>query len=405
MALLTLWPAITDDTGNGTSGTRQNKALYDAIKAAVEDHTHSTTNTLIKPKDITDEVVLARGNLASLNARLSVSMNANGVITSQPTSAQFQESFGSVNLVANDTFIIWPAGDTSAPAYFAVTGTMLIQRCGSGLVDTNTKLGLYCVRLEATATPARLAQSIADTGIGADLAPLSGRRISMGCWVKCNTANTARLRFDDGVAQYTSSYHTGDNTWQWLAASILLPANITKLEVQLDMATTGVNGYFSGLTVALSPLALTHWIPAPTMYRTLDFHFPGNVAVGTNKFFWMPGRPGIIKDIQINLVTAPTGADFIADFNTWDGAAMTSMFTAGARPTIAATIQFGGSRPDTTYARRCFSYSYGATVATGGIVGMDIDQVGSGVAGAALTVSLRVLEYCRPLEPFYQFND
>ena len=79
MTLLTdLWPATTDDSGTKTDGTVINATLTDAFKAAIEDNIHSLTNTTVKTKTIIDEVVAARGNLASLDARLSVGIDDDG---------------------------------------------------------------------------------------------------------------------------------------------------------------------------------------------------------------------------------------------------------------------------------------------------------------------------------------
>jgi hypothetical protein len=69
VTLLTLWPTIVDDSGTKTDGTTLDKALFDEIKAAIEDQVHSTVNTTVKPKTITDEVIAGRGGQASLDAR------------------------------------------------------------------------------------------------------------------------------------------------------------------------------------------------------------------------------------------------------------------------------------------------------------------------------------------------
>lgn len=50
--------------------------IYDQVDAQA----HSTTNPTIKPNAIIDEVVTARGSLASLNARMSVSLAADGTL-------------------------------------------------------------------------------------------------------------------------------------------------------------------------------------------------------------------------------------------------------------------------------------------------------------------------------------
>lgn len=68
----------TDDTGDGVSGTIWNRAYEIAYKAAIDALIHSATNPTITPKDIIDEVKTARGNLASLNARIGTVITADG---------------------------------------------------------------------------------------------------------------------------------------------------------------------------------------------------------------------------------------------------------------------------------------------------------------------------------------
>lgn len=85
---LASWPSITDDSGLFTDGTVINKALFDAIKASIENDVEAVTNPSVKAKTIIDEVVAARGSAASLTARISASLSAAGLITSlnPPTS-------------------------------------------------------------------------------------------------------------------------------------------------------------------------------------------------------------------------------------------------------------------------------------------------------------------------------
>lgn len=62
--------------------------------------------------------------------------------------------------------------------------------------------------------------------------------------------------------------------------------------------------------------------------------------------------------------------------------------------------------PDsTTYSTRCFAPSFTAASSPGSYVNYDIDQIGSSVAGSGLIVSLRFLEYARPLEEFLAYDD
>ena len=81
--------------------------------------------------------------------------------------------------------------------------------------------------------------------------------------------------------------------------------------------------------------------------------------------------------LRMRAGTAPTGASLIADINK-NGV---TMFTTQAnRPTIAAGANSAGAvtLPDIT------------ALAAGDYVSVDIDQIGSGVAGSDLTVAIKV---------------
>ena len=128
-------------------------------------------------------------------------------------------------------------------------------------------------------------------------------------------------------------------------------------------------------------------------------------AVGTDKRRYFPRRPGLVMDAQLWLNTVPTGSAFIVDVNTWDGSALTSMFTAGGRPQIAISANGGAAQPDGTYARRCLAAHYGATRVTGSELTVDIDQIGSTVAGSELSVSLMILHYRRMLDSLLGYSE
>jgi hypothetical protein len=112
-----------------------------------------------------------------------------------------------------------------------------------------------------------------------------------------------------------------------------------------------------------------------TIVTTLTFAVVGTLAVGTDK------APTILAPCTLTIVkaklvvkTAPSGAAIIVDVNK-NG---TSIFTTQAnRPQIAAGATTGDSgTPDVT------------ALAEGDKLTIDVDQVGSGTAGADLTVEV-----------------
>lgn len=110
--------------------------------------------------------------------------------------------------------------------------------------------------------------------------------------------------------------------------------------------------------------------------RTVVFSVAGTLVAGSNASFEIPAPVALtILKVYINVKTAPTGATLIVDFNIGG----VSIFTTQAnRPTIAigATAAESGVPDITTWAKN----------AVGSI---DIDQIGSTVAGADLTVQAR----------------
>lgn len=312
-------------------------------------------------------------------------------------------SLGGVNLLADPTFLIWAAGDTAAPTHWALSGAgATIARTGTGLGDTARKFGQFAAKVVAGGgAAAYLTQSLLTTTSYDD--GFDGLVISSGAWVKCSAATTARVRFDDGVATTASAYHTGDGTWQWLTVSHTIDVAATKIEFELEVATAGT-AYISAPSPVLGEVQPLYFQPPMAALHTYEFtRLAGTLTATTDKDRWLPTRPGIIKDVQLWVKTAPTGADLTIDVNTWDGAAFTSMFST--RPKVVAGNLRGGAQPDTTYARRCVTGLFGnPTVPNGGIVSYDIDVIGSGVAGADLTVRLLALEFERPLEMMLEFN-
>ncbi len=71
--------AVTDDTGDGQSGSFGDAAWVDAVEASINALVHSTTNPTRSPLQTTDEVVEARGNFDSLAERLASVVDPDGV--------------------------------------------------------------------------------------------------------------------------------------------------------------------------------------------------------------------------------------------------------------------------------------------------------------------------------------
>lgn len=304
---------------------------------------------------------------------------------------------GGDQLVADNGLEVWVAGETSAPTFWAMNGTgAAIARTGTALGDTSRHYGRWAAKLTSGgAATAQLYQRLLstaswDTG-------LRGLYVSCGGYVKSSTASTGRLYLYDGTTTTTGIYHSGDGTFQWLTVSAAVGAAVSgPLDVGLDVATGTKTAYLSALTCVLGQVPPRH----PQLSKWADgqvvLEIAGTLTTGaTKKRFRLPARAGLIEDVQAYVGTAPTGQAIILDLNTWDGANFTTMYSN--RPTIAAAAARGNAAPDGTYARRCFIGLHASTVAAGEELTLDIDQVGSGTAGADLVVEVRYRYPLRPL--------
>lgn len=400
-------PPMTDDSGNFTSGTAVNKAFIDSLLDQVDDQTHSTGTPTVKPKDIISEVINARGASVDLEARLDA---ADVTVDSLGTPDQVLSSLGRTNLVLDETFLFWAAGDAAAPTVYALAGAGgTVARCGTGLADTNNKIGNFCARIRRVAADTTLVQSlISGNGVLRSPAAFQGKHVGYGAWVRSTAVGGARIYINDGIGTTYSIANVLANTWEWLSVERTLSASATTIVVGLINDVNAADAYISGLTVFLGDTggAPTEWVPAPVIYTTVDFFIPGNLAVTTPKIVWSPHRPCLVRSIEIAVATAPTVAAILVDVNTWDGAAYTSMLTAGTRAQIAAGGTFGGASIGSgTYARRCLRMQDALTTAAGTRLSIDIDQVGGGATGADMTVSIRLLVPARFYETILDYND
>lgn len=389
---------MSDDSGTFDNGTIVNKAFVDDILDEVDDQCHSTTNPTIKPKATTDEVVTARGSKASLDARLDVALNDDGTLKTQATlvtaaqAAQLPQS----NVVLNDTFIIWPAGDSSAPAGWTLAGTgAAVARAGTGLGDTKRKVGDFCAKVTYGSATLTLSQDVLPTAAFSRVNHLQGEDVGLGAWVWADAASQSRVYVTDGVSTTYSSYHTGDGTWQWLSVAHTLSGSASKLTVGISVGSGASNpAYLSGVTLIFGEVAPDNWRPTPNLESTVGWSKTGGQSTGTAKGWFTFGRMSIVKHIECHLRTAPTGATtFKIDVNKGGNSMLNTVIA------FTASDKNAGKSPDGTYQYRCFA---GNTLESGTIITdeltYDIDAVGSTIAGSDLSVSVRFVEFVDPFE-------
>jgi hypothetical protein len=107
------------------------------------------------------------------------------------------------------------------------------------------------------------------------------------------------------------------------------------------------------------------------------FSRAGDLVVTAGAFRWYCEYAGTVLGVRTTVTTAPTGASAIFDVNK-NGTSLWNV-TQANRPTITASNFTSGfvTNMDT-----------GATVTAGDYFTADIDQIGSTVAGANLTMAL-----------------
>jgi len=123
-------------------------------------------------------------------------------------------------------------------------------------------------------------------------------------------------------------------------------------------------------------------IAADVETEVISFSFPGTLAVvNPSKLRWRAPRAYTIKHVRLNIDTAPTGAAILVDVDkrpNGSDVATTIYTTQGNRPTIAisAKEESAITAPDVT------------ALAAGDKLSVNIDQIGSTIAGADLVVNI-----------------
>ena len=142
----------------------------------------------------------------------------------------------SENLLKNGDFEDWGNGTSSPPNGWTNSGLASITR------DTKHKSGLYSAKLAPNSITDFLYYNLEN--------PTSYRdeTVSFGCWGWSDTSSQLRffMQDDGGISQ--SSYHSGNNTWEWLTVTRTIDAAATHAEIIVyPSATNGfIPGYIDG---------------------------------------------------------------------------------------------------------------------------------------------------------------
>lgn len=132
------------------------------------------------------------------------------------------------------------------------------------------------------------------------------------------------------------------------------------------------------------PAGGPHFDASLTMPLRFRHAIAGAVTTGNAKATFQNVTGNTLRILEVTLAagTAPTGADLIVDVNT----AGVSEFTAATRPRIVAGQKTGSAKPIDDPASQ-------ALVAPGQSITVDVDQIGSTVAGSDLEIVVIASEY------------
>ncbi len=291
---------------------------------------------------------------------------------------------GAVSSVNGQTgAVVLDAADVGADAAGAAAAVLALslQKASNlsdlaNVVTARSNLGLGSAALQSSsafdasgAAVAAQAASLQKTSNLSDLANLATARTNLGL------GGAAVLNVGTGagtVAAGDDSRITGAQQRSTLTVKGDLYAAtgsgaVTREPVGSDgQVLTAASGQSTGLA----------WT-TPTYQVVFPFSRAGDVSVqaGTARLYNDTGRTLTIQAVRASVGTAPTGQDLIVDVDV-DG---TTIFTTQAnRPTIADGTNTSGKVTDADV----------VALPDGHYLTVDVDQVGSGTAGADLTVTI-----------------
>ena len=268
------WPTTQDDSGTGTDGTPVDAAWGNAVRDAIEGEIFSETYPTQSPADTTDEVIAARNDFPSLDARLD---DMDTHISGSVSAADSSSLSASENVARNPDLAGWKNGASAAPDSFVLSGT------GAAVARvTGIGAGPAAARITYGSATAVLTQSLLDTTEFSAHAALGldGRKLSITARVKCSLVDQARVGVTDGVTTTYSVYHTGSGQPENLAIAHPISGSATKLEFFVQVVQSGTADV-AGFVVTFADNPATGWeLPPRTGSRVLDVNTTAAGNVG-----------------------------------------------------------------------------------------------------------------------------
>lgn len=212
----------------------------------------ATTVTIADPSDPTK---LARFDVSAISAaatRIFTLPDSDGpvIISSH------------ANATPNSGLEVWANGPTSAPRGWTLLGS------GASVAREATivKSGSYSAALTRAGTDCQFIANSTDAYGGQGY--FRGRKYTVGAWVYATAASRARLYVRDGVSTYTSSYHSGGSTWEYLTVTFTANASATLLEYGLEVANANTTAYIDNMVCVEGDYA-PNWVPHVVPFSSL----------------------------------------------------------------------------------------------------------------------------------------
>lgn len=411
--------------------TLLSKAFLDAYNAemlsALKDASVQT------PAETTTEVRTARGNLASLNARLNLLNDANGNPLSQLSPAMVRNGLVSGNLLWNGEGRLWSRGDAAAPDGWTIAGSgAAVARSGPSIGDLKSVTGTpltYAMKLTYGAaeaslrqriTSAALAQAIGGVGttppatswgVLSRLVPVDTNGndvpgylsdgllgVSGICHVWCDGASRAYVRSYAGGA-IDSPTHPGDSLWHTLITPFAQwdAFGGTTIDFSCQVATAG-SAYFHLAAVIISTIGLSPmYIPGRWNVGSYTFPIIATPAAAIGYGYFVPTHPALILGLSAYAATAvPTGGTTLKlDLMTPVGGTFVSMFSALPAFVASDRAMAGacGLESSANYRRQIIRGIYGAGTAIpdNSICRLDVNARDSGNTGAGIVATVHYL--------------
>jgi len=213
-----------------------------------------------------------------------------------------------LNLLNNGGMEVWQRGISfSNPSINAYTAdkwqvsligspTFTISQ-ESSIIDGK---GSYSLKLNVTAVGGATVCRI--VGFVENASAYAGLTVSASARIKCNVANTAKIRLRDSIFNTPSDYHTGDNTWQTLTATQTVYSATSQLYLEIGMISSDVNVatiYIDNvmLCVGSQSLSFVPLQPADNFSRCLRY---------CQKF----GGGAINQDVAIGIALSTSACEF-----------------------------------------------------------------------------------------------